>query len=113
MLSTNAAYTRSTVEKILYPVMALTITGDMLSVLESQQAIAMVIKAPPVSLQIKMALTSVSAVPSNMDTTQEGMITSANPVLPSNIAVSVSNDFIVFEVHLILKIDLPLNCVRN
>ena len=84
--------------------MTLTMTEDRVSFLESQQAIAIVIKAPPASLPIKIAPGSVSGVPSNMVTTEEGMIASANPVTPSSSAVTVKNDFIVFEVYLVVRL---------
>ena len=67
--------------------------------LESQHAIAIVINAAPASLAIKIPLTSVSEVPSNIVTTKEGIIASANPVTPSISAVIVSIDFILFEIY--------------
>ena len=66
--------------------------------LESQHAIAIVINAAPASLVIKIALISVSEVPSNIETTQEGIMASANPVTPSISAVIVNTDFIFLEV---------------
>ena len=74
-------------------------TVDWKSLLESQQAIAIVIKAAPVSLQINIALASVIEVPSNIETSKEGIKTSAKPVAPSNKAVIVSNDFILFKFY--------------
>gem|GEM_PF-6056848 len=62
----------------------------------------MVINAAPASLAIKIAFISVSEVPSNIDTTKEGIVTSANPVKTSISAVNVSIDFIFFEVCTLL-----------
>ena len=84
--------------KILYPSMALAMTEDWVSLLESQHAIAIVISAAPASLPIKIALVSVSEVPSNMETSKEGTIARANPVTPSISPVIVNNNFILFEV---------------
>lgn len=81
-------------EKILYPIIALTITKDWILLFENQHAKAIVIKAAPVSLQIKIAPGSVIEVPSNMETSTEGTKISANPVAPSKKAVVFSNDFI-------------------
>jgi len=72
-------------------------TVDWRSLLESQQAIAIVINAAPVSLQINIALASVIEVPSNTETSKEGIKSSANPVAPSNKVVIFSNDFIFFK----------------
>ena len=83
-------------ERILYPSIALTMTEDWVSLLESQHAMAIVIKAAPASLLIKTALGSVSEVPSNMETSKEGTIANASPVAPSSSAVMVNNDFILF-----------------
>ena len=79
--------------------MTLTITVDWGSGRESQHAKAIDSKAPPVTLQIKIALESLSEVPSNMETTEVGIITSPNPVNPSNIALIVSNRFMLFRVN--------------
>ena len=85
-------------ENILYASMTLTMTEVWVSFLESQHAKAIVINAAPASLPIKIALGSVSEVPSNIETIIEGTIASAKPVAPSTNAVIVSNDFILFEV---------------
>ena len=81
-------------ENILYPSITLTMTEDWVSLLESQQAIAIVSKAPPVSLEIKIAPGSIREVPSKIETSKLGIIAIANPVAPSNSAVIVSSDFI-------------------
>jgi len=86
------------VEKTLYASMTLTMLEDRVSLLETQQAKAIVINAAPASLAIKIAPGSGSEVPSNMGTTKEGTIARANPKEPSTNAVIVSNDFILFEV---------------
>ena len=54
----------------------------------------MVINATPASLAIRIALMSVSEVPSNIVTNKEGIMASAKPVNPSISAVTVSSDFI-------------------
>ena len=85
-------------EKELYPSMTLTMTEACVSLFKSQHTIAIAINTAPASLPIKIAPGSVSEVPSNMATSKEGNITSANPVTPSSSAVIVSNNFILFEV---------------
>jgi len=65
---------------------------------------AIVINAAPASLVIKIALISVSEVPSNIETTQEGIIANANPVTPSMSAVIVNTDFIFFEVYTLVSL---------
>lgn len=85
-------------EKRLYASIALTMTEDRVSLLKSKHAIAIVINAAPASVPIKIATGSVSDVPSNMVTIEEGTMASANPVAPSISAVIVSNDFNLFEV---------------
>ena len=86
-------------EKILYPSIALTITELCISLCESQHAIAIVTNADPASLPIKIELEFSSDVPNNMETSIEGTIASVNPVAPSTSAVTVSNDFILFEIY--------------
>ena len=78
--------------------MTLTMTEAWVSLFKSQHTIAIAINTAPASLPIKIAPGSVSEVPSNMETSKEGNITSANPVTPSSSAVIVNNDFILFEV---------------
>ena len=79
--------------------MTLTMIEDWRSRFANQQAKEIVIKAPPVSLQIMIALESVSEVPSNIEISKDGIITRPKPVAPSRIAVAVSNNFMLFEVN--------------
>jgi hypothetical protein len=108
ILTTSTVYTKRIEEKILYPSMALTITEDRVFSLESQHATAIVINAAPAILPITIAPGSVIEMPSNMETTKDGIIAIANPVAPSSSAVIVNNDFILFEVYLLVYEPRPV-----
>lgn len=78
-------------------------TEEASAFLESQHAMAKVIKANPASLAINNALGSESGVPSNFETTKAGEIANANPVSPSKIAVTLSNDLIYLKFCLLFQ----------